>query len=213
MKVIPAINEPTFDKVKEKLFAARDLGALRIHIDVADGKFTQHKTWSDVSDLINLRFITNNFNFNLGVHLMVENPDEVIDSWFKAGMHAVVIHFEAAKNIDVMLEKCGRVGTEFVLAINPSTPLNVIGDFKKFKNIQLLAVEPGLAGQEFQEITIEKIKQLRQNGFGGKIVVDGGMNLQTAKMVKEAGADVIVAASYIWNNLSPKRGYEELKSV
>jgi len=214
MKVIPAINENTFDKVKEKIFATRDiLGALRVHIDVTDGKFTPHQTWNNVKDLINLRFITHNFNFNLGVHLMVNNPDEIIDSWFNAGMHAIVAHFETIKNIDLIIEKCARMGVEFVLAINPSTPIEAIGNVNKYKNIELLAVDPGSAGQEFQEVTMSKIKQLREKGFGGKIIIDGGINLETGKKIKEAGADAIVSASYIWNNINPKKGFEELKSL
>ncbi|MHB9019562.1 MAG: hypothetical protein ACYC3G_01640 [Minisyncoccota bacterium] len=214
MKVIPAINEPTFEKVKEKIFATRDLlEALRVHIDVTDGKFTPHQTWNNVKDLINLRFITNNFNFNLGVHLMVENPDEMIDEWFKAGMHAVVVHFERAKDLNLIMQKCAKAEVDFILAVNPNTGINELGDLKRFKNILLLAVDPGSAGQEFQEITMDKIKQLREMGFGGKIIIDGGINLETAKKVKIAGADVVVSASYIWNNIDPKRGFEELKNI
>src|SRR3989344_6841074 len=127
MKVIPAINELTFEKVKEKIFATRDvLEALRVHVDVTDGKFTPHQTWNNVKDIINLRFITNNFNFNLGVHLMVNNPDEIIDSWLKSGMHAIVAHFETIKNMDLMIKKCERAGSDFVLAINLSTPIDSI---------------------------------------------------------------------------------------
>lgn len=214
MKVIPCINEPTFEKVKEKIFATRDvLEALRVHIDISDSKFTPHKTWNNAKDLINLRFITNNFNFNLGVHLMVENPDEMIDEWFKAGMHAIVVHFERAKKLALIMEKCAEASVDFILAVNPSTGIETLGDLKRFKNILLLAVEPGSAGQEFEEITIAKIKQLREKGFGGKIIIDGGINPETAKKVKMAGADVVVSASYIWNNVNPKRGFEELKAV
>jgi len=214
MKVIPAINEPSFEKVKEKIFATRDLlGALRVHIDVTDGKFTPHQTWNNVKDLINLRFITNNFNFNLGVHLMVEDPDRMIDEWLKAGMHAIVVHFERAGDLNLIIEKCAKASVDFVLAVNPKTGIEMLGDFKKFKNILLLAVDPGSAGQEFQEITISKIKQLRDGGFGGKIIIDGGVNLEIAKKVKDAGADVVVSASYIWNNIDPKNGFEELKKI
>lgn len=213
MRVIPAINEPTFDRVKQKIFAARDLGAMRVHIDVTDGKFTPHKTWNNIKDLIDLKFITNNFNFNIGVHLMVNNPDEIIDEWFKAGMHALVIHFETAKNIETLIKKCAKAKVEFVLAVNPATPIDALGDLKRFENIQLLAVDPGLAGQEFQEITTEKIKQLKERGFGGKIIVDGGINPEIARRVKAAGADTVISASYIWNNINPKRGYMELKAV
>lgn len=213
MKVIPAINESNFDKVKEKIFAARGLGTLRIHIDVSDGKFAPHQTWNDVKDLIDLRFITNNFNFNLGVHLMVENPDNVIDSWLKAGMHAIAAHFEKIKKIEVIMEKCRRAGVEFVLAVSPDTDIKALGDLKRFQNILLLAVNPGSAGQQFQEITIDKIKQLREKGFGGKIIVDGGIKPDTAKKVKDAGADAVISASYIWNNINPKKGFEELKAI
>lgn len=214
MKVIPAINESTFEKVKEKIFATRDLlGALRVHVDVTDGKFTPHQTWNNAKDLINLRFITNNFNFNLGVHLMVENPDEMIDEWFEAGMHAIVVHFERARDLNLIIKKCVKAGVDFILAVNPKTSIESLGDLKRFKNILLLAVDPGSAGQEFQEITIDKIKQLRENGFGGKIIIDGGINIETAKKVKIAGADAIVSASYIWNNIHPKKGFEELKAI
>ena len=214
MKVIPAINELTFERVKEKIFATRDtLGALRVHVDVTDGKFTPHQTWNNVKDLINLRFITNNFNYNLGVHLMVENPDEMVDEWFKAGMHAIVVHFERAKNLNFIMKKCVKAGVDFILAVNPNTGIEELGDPNRFKNILLLAVDPGPAGQEFEEITIDKIKQLREKGFGGKIIIDGGINLETAKKVKVAGADVIVSGSYIWNSISPKKGFEELKAV
>ncbi len=77
----------------------------------------------------------------------------------------------------------------------------------------LLAVDPGSSGQQFNEITLDKIEQLRRKGFGGKIIVDGGINPETAKKVKSAGADVIISASYIWNNISPGKGYEELKAI
>jgi ribulose-phosphate 3-epimerase len=214
MKVIPSINEPTFEKVKEKIFATRDvLEALRVHVDVTDGKFTPHQTWNNAKDLINLRFITNNFNFNLGVHLMVEDPDEMIDEWFRAGMHAIVVHFERTKDVGSIIVKCAKAGVDFILAVNPSTNIEKLGDLNRFKNILLLAVEPGSAGQEFKEITLDKIRQLRQSGFSGKIIIDGGINLETAKKVKDAGADVVVSGSYIWNNIDPKKGFEELKAI
>lgn len=214
MKVIPAVNETTFDKVKEKIFAIRDtLEALNVHIDVTDGKFTAHQTWNDVKDVVDLRFIVNNFDFNLGIHLMVENPDEIIDKWLEAGVHTIVAHFEKIKDLKNILEKCEKKKVNFILALNPSTSIEEVGDIGRFKHILLLAVNPGTAGQEFQEIVLEKIKQLRKKGFGGKIIVDGGINPNTAKKVKDAGADVIVAASYIWNSINPKKGYEELKAI
>jgi ribulose-phosphate 3-epimerase len=213
MRTIPAINEPTFDKIKEKIFSARDFGATGVHIDVADGKFTTHKTWNNVKDLIDLRFIVNNIEFNLGVHLMVDNPDEIIDEWLKSGAHTIALHFAKVKNIEMIVEKCKKAEVSLELVIGPSVSVEDIKDFNKVDNILLLAVEPGLAGQQFQEDTLNKIKQLRERGFNGKIIVDGGINLETAKKVKEAGADIIVSASYLWNNINPARAYGKLRAI
>lgn len=213
MRTIPAINEPTFDKVKEKIFIARDFGATGVHIDVADGKFTTHQTWNNTKDLIDLRFIVNNIEFNLGVHLMVDNPDEVIDEWLKSGAHTIALHFAKSKNIGTIIEKCKKAEVSLELVIGPAVNIEDIADLEKVDNILLLAVEPGLAGQQFQEGTLDKIKQLRKRGFNGKIIVDGGINPKTAKKIKEAGADIIVSASYIWNNINPTNAYRELREV
>ena len=213
MRTIPAINEPTFDKVKEKIFIARDFGATGVHIDVADGKFTTHKTWNNIKDLIDLRFIVNNIEFNLGVHLMVDNPDEVIDEWLKSGAHTIALHFAKVKNIGMIIEKCKKAKVSLELVIDSTVNIENIADLKIVDNILLLAVEPGLAGQQFQENTLVKIKQLRERGFNGKIIVDGGINPETAKKVKEAGADIVISASYLWGNINPARAYGKLRAI
>lgn len=213
MKVIPSINEPSFEKVKGRLFAARDFGEMNLHIDVTDGKFTQHQTWNNMNDLVELRFIANNFGFKIGIHLMVENTDEIIDAWLKAGMHAVVVQFETVKNLDLMIEKCRKNNVMFILAVDPDTQIDALGDPKRFEHIQLLAVDPGASGQPFQDIVIDKIKKLREKGFNGKIIIDGGINPDTARRVKFAGADVVISGWYIWNNIDPKKGYAALKAI
>ena len=213
MKVIPGINELTFEKVKQKIFDAEDFGAPRVHIDVTDGKFTTHQTWNTAKDLLDLRFMINNFNLKLGVHLMVENPDAVIDEWLNVGIKDVVVQFETIKNLDVIMQKCQRAGASFVLCVAPSTSIEQLGDLKKFLDIELLAVDPGASGQGFQESVINRIKELRAKGFAGKIIIDGGINLETIKKVKEAGADVIVSTSYIWDSPSPARAFKQLLTV
>jgi ribulose-phosphate 3-epimerase len=213
MKVIPAINEPNFEKVKDRLFAARDFGEMNLHIDVTDGKYVKHQTWNNIKDLTELKFVANNFGFKIGIHLMVENPDDIIDDWFKAGMHAVVIQFDTVKNMEVIKEKCRQNDIMFILAVNPSMPVDALGDIKRFEHIQLLAVDPGASGQPFQEIVIDKIKKLRESGFSGKIIVDGGINPDTARRVKFAGADVVISASYIWDSENPSKRYQELRSI
>ncbi|MEK7593130.1 MAG: ribulose-phosphate 3-epimerase [Patescibacteria group bacterium] len=229
MKIIPAINEADFSKIKEKLEKAKEIGADWAQIDVADGKFTSHKTWNQPKDLSDAKGQLSDVNLEL--HLMVENPQEVIDDWIKAGAKRIIIHHEAAvdsakKHLDnnetdvlnFILEKCEANGVELGLAINPETSAEELTPhLDKIRFIQILAVNPGLAGQQFQVSTLDKIKfikELNDTYFGSIIVeVDGGINLEMAKLCKQAGADILAAASYIWNSENPKAAFEELNRI
>lgn len=213
MEVIPAINEKTFEEVAKKIKIAEDFLPLEnswIHIDVADGIFTPNKIWDNPGDLASLKT-----KLKLEVHLMVEKPEQQIENWLKAGARRLVIHLEAFTEPNFILRLIKQYNAEIILAANPITPADAIGLYLgSFAFFQILAVDPGLAGQKFQEKVLEKIKFLRSRNPAVKIEVDGGIDLDTAKIVKAAGADIIVSASYIFNHPnSPAVGYEELKAV
>lgn len=227
MQIIPTINCENFECVKEKLQKAAEFSDW-VQIDIADGKFTPHKTWNNPKDLIDLQLKTNNQRLNLEIHLMVENPLDVIDDWIESGAKRIIVHHEAvceeaAHNenndetdiINFLLEKCVEKGVELGLAINPSTPVeSIIYHLDRVRFIQILAVNPGLAGQQFQATTLQKIKFLKENPYTEAMVeVDGGINLETAKLCKEAGADILVSASHIWNSEQPNIAFKELQSV
>ena len=210
--VIPAINETDFEEVKKKTKAAQDFGADWIHLDVADGKFTQNLLWNKPADLLKIK--SEMLNVKIEVHLMVVNPDEVLDEWLDAKVKRVIVHVEAVKDLDVMKMKCVAFGTELFLAVKPDTPVERLFSYAGDANgFLILAVNPGLAGQKFQENQLEKIKTLRQKFPDAKIEVDGGVNLETAPKIKEAGADILVSASYIWNSQSLKDVYEKLLNI
>ena len=145
---------------------------------------------------------------------MRENPDEVLDEWLDVKVKRVIVHLESVRDLDVMKMKCVAFGTELFLAIKPDTPVEHLfsyaGDASGFL---ILAVNPGLAGQKFQENQLEKIKVLRQKFPDAKIEVDGGVNLENAPRIKEAGADTLVSASYIWNRESLEEAYKNLQSL
>lgn len=229
MKIIPAINCGNFECVKEKLKKSAEFSDWA-QIDIADGKFTVHKTWNNPSEL--------NFKLNLEIHLMVENPQDAIDNWLKAfrqnsgqaGAKRIIVHFEtikdsAAKNpendlsdiLNFILEKTGAENIEIGLAIAPKISVEeIIPYLNKINFIQVLTVDPGLAGQKFQPQILDKIKFLKS--LGGKhqdivVEVDGGINPETAKLCQEAGADIAVAASYIWDSENPKAAFEELSAI
>ena len=214
MAVIPAINETNFQSVKERIKQAQSFGAEWVHIDVADGKFTKNILWNNPEDLENLYTTDYEPRTNFEVHLMVENPDEVLDEWLDAGVKRVIVHVESARDVDIMKMKCLALGIEFVLASNPDTQVDKLLEYKNdVDGFLVLAVNPGLAGQKFQENQLEKIKTLRQKSPDAKIEVDGGVNLETAPKIKTAGADILVAASAVWGSKSPKSAYLDLLNI
>lgn len=212
MQVIPAINETDFGKVSEKIGLAAEFSKW-VHIDVADGKFTKNILWNNPQELKDLRAASCEPRVNIEVHLMVRNPEEVLKDWLKAGIQRVVVHLETAKNMDYIKEQCGMAGVELVLALDTDASAEEYSAHRGVKSFLILAVEPGFAGQKFQDNQLAKIMTLRQKMPDVRIEVDGGVNLETAPKIKEAGADVLISASYIWDNKDPKAAYEKLKAI
>lgn len=212
MEVIPAINEKNFEEVAKKIKIAEEFlpAGAWIHIDVADGIFTPNKTWGNPDDLAGFKT-----RLNLEVHLMIEKPEQQIENWLKASAKRLVIHLEAFTEPNFILNEVKKYKAEIILAANPITPADAISLYlSSFDFFQILAVDPGLAGQKFQEKVLEKIKFLRSRNPAVKIEIDGGIDPETAKIVKAAGADIIVSASYIFNNpAGPVAAYKELKSI
>lgn len=214
MQIIPAINCPDFETLSRQLDeASRFLpeGSF-VHIDIVDGMFSKNITWNNPAELLNLKSFYPSLNFE--IHLMIENPDEFVEIWFINGASRVIVHLEAVNNPDYILDIASRYNGEAILSVIPSTPADLllphVGSFSSF---QILAVNPGFAGQEFNLESLEKIKFLRNVAPSAKIEVDGGINPETARLAKIAGADYAVSASYIFNNINPSEAYEELNGA
>ncbi|MDE2001173.1 MAG: hypothetical protein KGI60_01235 [Patescibacteria group bacterium] len=207
-QVIPAINETVFSEIEKKMRAAREFGAEWVHIDVADGKFTKNTLWNNPKELSAIRHM---LSANLEVHLMVENPDDVLDDWIDAGAKRIIVHIEAAKDIPAMKEKCMLMGAEFFLAANPETSARTMVLQRDFVDgFLVLAVTPGVSGQQFHEDQLAKIAVLREHAPGGTIEVDGGVNLSNAADIRKEGATILVAASAIWGSNDPQKAYQQL---
>ncbi|MBI5148004.1 MAG: ribulose-phosphate 3-epimerase [Parcubacteria group bacterium] len=214
MHVIPAINENNFDDVRKKIGVIEKICFeqqcdLWAHLDVTDGAFTSNLTWGNPEELAPLKT-----PLKFEIHLMVEEPEKVVEQWLRAGAKGIIIHQEAVKDPAFILEVCRKYGADAVLSIKPPTPVeNLVPFLGNFGAVQILAVDPGLAGREFQETVLEKIKFLRKNYPDVIIEVDGGINDKTARLVKEAGADVVVSASYIFNDPDPAGAYRTLRKI
>ncbi|MDP3999533.1 MAG: ribulose-phosphate 3-epimerase [bacterium] len=211
MLVIPSINVKNFRDFNKRLKEAEALGAKWAHVDVTDGKFTKTKLWNNSREL---KVKSLKLKVNLEAHLMVKNPDAVLGDWLKAGIKRIIVHVESAKNIPAMAKKCRAKKAELALALKPDTPIEKVLPYRNFiKQVLVLSVVPGPAGQKFQKSQLRKIQSLRQKMPSVKIEVDGGINLATAKLCKRAGADILVSAAYLFNSPNPRQAYKTLRKI
>lgn len=214
MEIIPAINchRDDIGCVKATLEVA--FSFLKkdgwVHLDVTDGIFTFNKTWGDRKGWANMRV-----SFNTEVHLMVEHPENYAQPWVAAGAKRLIVHVETItpESLKEILKFAGA-RAEVMISSNPETPIeNLERYMDTVSAFQVLAVNPGLAGQKFLPTVLDKIRFLRKNSPDAKIEVDGGINLETGKLAVVAGADILVAASYIFGSDNPKKSYQELVKI
>ncbi|MDZ7343821.1 MAG: hypothetical protein ONA90_04845 [candidate division KSB1 bacterium] len=182
-----------------------------IHLDIADGRFTFHKTWNEPSLWPNLRC-----SHSLEVHLMTEEPAATARGWLENGARRIIVHYEVltADGFKTLLNLTNAYGAEVMLAFNPETPAEALRPyFGRLKSYQVLAVHPGAAGQTFLPLVLPKISFLRREVPDAKIEVDGGITPAIAKKVKEAGATAITSAYYVLAAHDPAAAYIELTRI
>jgi ribulose-phosphate 3-epimerase len=210
MRVIPAINAKSFKEIKKRIKIIEPYCEW-VQLDVADGTFAKNTIWHNAADLLSLKTRP---SLNIEIHLMISGLEERIENWLIAPVNRLIFHLEAAKDPYFIIKKCKEAKKEVGVAIAPPTSwTRLMGFCNKVDLFQILAVYPGLTGQEFQNDSLDKIKYLRENCPSAIIEVDGGINKETAKKAAEAGADIAAAASYIFNSKKVKKAIEELKQI
>lgn len=208
MQIIPAINVDSFGKVRQRLNVVEPL-VNWVQLDVSDGTFGSARNWNNPSDLENFKT-----SLKLEAHLMMADIEEKIENWLKSPVQRIIFHLETAKNAEDLINKIKETRKEIGIAIAPDTLAEELFSFYPEVNFfQILAVNPGLSGQRFQEKCLQKIKDLRKNCPDAIIEVDGGINFEVGKKVKEAGADIICVASYIFNSRNIKKVIEDFKCI
>ena len=193
--VAPSLLAADFSKLREEIQEVESYGAEYLHLDVMDGNFVPNISFGAPV----ISSIRKHSNLVFDVHLMVENPDRFIKDMVDAGADVITVHAEATKHLNRTIQLIKSYGKKVGVALNPSTPLDVIKyDLKDIDMVLIMTVNPGFGGQAFIERMLQKIRDLRSIDPNIDIQVDGGINNKTSKLVKEAGANILVAGSYLF---------------
>ena len=193
--IAPSLLAADFSKLKEEITEVEKFGAEYLHLDVMDGNFVPNISFGAPV----ISSIRKHSNLVFDVHLMVENPDRFIKDMVDAGADVITVHAEATKHLNRTIQLIKSYGKKVGVALNPSTPLDVIKyDLKDIDMVLIMTVNPGFGGQAFIEGMLQKIRDLRSIDSNIDIQVDGGINDKTSKLVKEAGANILVAGSYLF---------------
>lgn len=199
IKIAPSILAADFTRLGEQIRDAQTAGADLIHIDVMDGRFVPNITMGPFVVEAARRSTT----LPLDVHLMIVEPDNYLRAFADAGANIITVHWEACPNLHRTLQFIRTLGCRAGVAINPHIPASFLTEIMHMlDNINVMTVNPGFGGQTFLPETLPKIRQLRSM-IGERDItleVDGGVNTDTVVTVVEAGADVLIAGSAIFND-------------
>lgn len=214
VKIAPSILAANFSKLGEEVLEVEKAGAELIHIDVMDGHFVPNITMGPIV-VEALRPLT---KLPLDVHLMIENADQYIESFAKAGADYITVHVEACPHLHRTIQLIRSFGVKPGVVLNPHTPIETIQHvLEDIDMVLFMTVNPGFGGQKFIHSVVPKVKQLsdiiKQRNLSIEIEIDGGINEETIKPCVEAGATVLVAGSAIYNAPDKAKALQAIKAA
>jgi len=198
--LVPSILSADFTRLGEQVREAEAVGAQRIQIDVMDGHFVPNITMGPMV----VEAVRRTTRLPLEAHLMITNPQDYIETFAKAGADVIIVHYEVCPHLHRVIQRIKAAGVQAGVALNPSTPVFMLKDMISVIDLVLImTINPGFGGQELLPETLPKITEARemvlQRDLQCDIEVDGGIHEATVPLVVDAGANLLVSGSGVYN--------------
>ena len=212
--IAPSVLAADFANIQRDVEMINESEADWFHIDIMDGVFVPNISFG----MPVMAAMKKHTKKPMDVHLMIVNPDQYISTFKKVGADILTVHYEACTHLHRTLQAIKSEGMKAGVALNPHTPVHLLEDvIQDIDLVCIMSVNPGFGGQSFIENTYDKVKQLKalitKKGASTLIEIDGGVNIYNAKALIDAGADVLVAGSFVFKSDNPKATIKELKAV
>lgn len=214
MIISPSVLSCDFGNIERDVKMLHSSEAQWIHIDVMDGVFVPNISFGFPV----LEVIRKHTDKILDVHLMIENPDNYLLNFKNSGADILTVHTEACRHLNRTISAIKELGMKAGVAVNPHTPISFLEEvIKDLDLVLIMSVNPGFGGQKFIHSSIEKVKKLAQliqeKKSNAIIEVDGGVNLETGLELKKAGAQALVAGSFVFGSANPIETINQLKNL